>query len=309
MKVSLFIVEVAIMIEFRMHIAVLQSATLGYLLPYQDDLADDRSGPDEIQNIIIAEEMLSKAKAARDLANTALGALAVQDSEAMLNLLSKKASQYSSLDHTWDIEQAFFQGMAGDLGNHRLEQRVEQMLPQEGLTKEITMVLQQLHGLQASALYRFCSVTAQGSVNTVTEMLASMTQGRPPRMASNPSAFIVSVKSRLPLFCTCKGPKDKVLIGKPALLHMIHIIQNTPAADRTLEMFENPQIFAWLLSKGEKAKVNDMMSEVMASSMQSGKGSSRKLQDPASASGSSSSDKKGASAESQALKDAMVMFG
>lgn len=290
-----------------MHIAVLQSATLGYVLSCQADLADDRHGHGEMQDIIIAEEMLTKARAARDLANTALGSLAVQDSEAMLNLLSKKASQYSSLDHTWDIEAAFFQGMAGDLGNHRLELKVEQMLPGEGTLKEIPTVLQQLHGLQASSLYRFCSVTAQGSVNTVTEMLASMAQGRPPRMPSNPSAFIVSVKSRLPLFCTCKGPKETMLVGKPALQHMIQIIQNTPATERTMEMFEQPQIFGWLLSKSERARISDMMSDVMASSMQSGKGSSKRLPDPAS--GSSSSDKKGSSAEGQALKDAMVMFG
>jgi hypothetical protein len=276
--------------------------------PLQADLVADKKqlGDASAEPVDIQDEVLAKPNAARDLANKALAALTIQDSSAMLGLLRKKESQFVSLDCCWQIEAQFFTCMAGDMGGRRLEQKVEQMLPVPGSKREISSVLQALHGLQASALFRFCSLSAQGAVNNVVEMLASMVQGRPPKLPSHPTAFILSVRSRLPNFCRIKGKDDKMLWGKDALLQHIANIQNTPESERSLELFEMPTVFAWMLTRQELVQVKEWREAVIAAqTASSGSGAGKSI---AASASSSSSGKKPGEGE-QALKDAMIMFG
>lgn len=267
----------------------------------------DRNVLGEVEEIEIDEELLHKANAARKLANKALNACSVQDSGAMLSILKRKEAQFMSLDFTWQIESQFFRGMAGDMGGRRLELKIEDMLPTPGQPKELAAVLQQLHGLQSTALFKFCSLASQGAANTVVEMLASMVQGRPPKLSSHPSAFLLAVKVKLPNFCTVTIDEGKKqLFGKDALLSHMQLIEATPEADRTLAMFEITSVFGWLLTRQESATVKAWLQGVLSSASQSSQGSARAA--AAAAASSSSSSSKKAPAE-QALKDAMVMFG
>ena len=279
-------------------------------LACQADLVDDRKCLGEVHEAGIEESLLKKAYAARDLANKALQEYTAQDSGTILSLLRAKESQFMSLDSTWQIEVEFFTGMAGDMGGRRLENKVQYLMPEEHETKELSMVLQQLYGLQASALFRFCSATAQGSVNNVVEMLASMVQGKTPKMHANPSAFIVGVKARLPNFCQVKGADNKMLVGKPALLRQLEIIQDTPAAERRLDLYELPTVFAWLLTRQEAAEVRASREQALAlvCSKHSGTAAAKGSNKAAAAAVGSSSSSKPVAAE-QTLEDAMNMFG
>ena len=235
----------------------------------------------------------------------------VQDSRTILGLLRTKESQFMSLDTTWQIEAEFFTGMAGDMGGRRLENKVQHFMPEENEVKEIAKVLQQLYGLQASALFKFCSAIAQGSVNNVVEMMASMVQGKTPKMPTNPSAFIVSVKAKLPHFCMAKGADGKMLVGKPALHRQLEIIENTPPAERRLDLYELPTVFAWLLTRQEALEVKTSRENALAlvCSKPSGTAGVPKGSSKAAAIGSSSSSSGKPVAAEQTLKDAMNMFG
>jgi hypothetical protein len=274
----------------------------------QAELVDDRQRLGEMdEEIDICEKLLHKSNAARSIANKALQALAVQDSAAMLSILKTKEAQFLSLDPSWPIEQEFYRGMAGDMGGRRLEQKVEQMLPTPDEPKELAAVLQQLHGLAATSLYKFCSLSSQGSVNVVVEMIASMVQGRAPKLPSHPSAFTLAVKCKLPNFCKATiEDGNKTLFGKDALLHYMRQIESTPEADRTLDMFEVTSVFGWLFTRPEAATVRGWLNAVMTGT---GSGSSHSQKEAAAAAASSSSSSSKPGAGEQALKDAMVMFG
>mmetsp|Transcript_83132 Transcript_83132/g.214195 ORF Transcript_83132/g.214195 Transcript_83132/m.214195 type:complete len:90 (-) Transcript_83132:242-511(-) len=73
-------------------------------------------------------------------------------------------------------------------------------------------------------------------------MLASMVQGKPPRMPIKPASFLVSVKASLPFSCKAKGAGDKVLYGKGALQYHLELLRDTPKAERSLDLFELPTI-------------------------------------------------------------------
>jgi hypothetical protein len=279
------------------------------LVAHQADLVDDRKALGEVQEVLVEEALMRKANSARELANKALQEYTTQDAGTIVSVLRIKESQFTSLDTTWQIEAQFFLGMAGEMGGRRLEKKVEYLLPEEGEQKELATTLQQLYGLQASALFRFCSPAAQGQVNNVVEMLANMVQGKAPKMPASPSPFIVGVKAKLPLFCMVKGSDGKMLFGKAALLRQLEIIQSTPAQERTLDLYELPTIFAWLLTKPEASELKTSREHALALVCNKGSGASSSSKASGSAAASSSASGSKPVAAEQTFKDAMNMFG
>ena len=190
-------------------------------------------------SIDVEESSLGAYTRAREQANLALSRCAVQDAACITELLKKHQAQFPSLDSTFKLGDVFSQGMSGDCGGLRLQAKVDQVLPDDKGTKDLGSSIQALQTLGSSALFKFCSVSAQGQVNSVIAMLASMMKGMPPRFPSQANPWLMSVKGRLIYFCQARGANThEALFGMSALDRHVRVLEDTSEGNRTLELFE-----------------------------------------------------------------------
>ena len=136
-------------------------------------------------------------------------------------------------------------------------------------------------------------------------MVQDLIEGRRPSFPKNPNDFHIKINESMDFFCRCKIG-DKNLVGREAVEQTWQHVNAMPVA--TIDDFEIPVKFAWLLAPGEQlmveAKRKDAITTATATlsavanpnQMSGGKSSA------AASNSSSSSSRRGRSAASPAAR-------
>jgi len=193
--------------------------------------------------------------------------------QSMLHVLKTKEANFLALDPFWQIDNNLFVNLAKESGTKKLQGKVTALMPTIKATILVTKTLQQIQALMGTALYKFCIVSAQGQVATVSEMLTCILHGKEPRFPDRgASPWLVSIRASLIFYCSVTDTHGTVTkIGNEALAHHFQYVEKTPSATLTCKDMEMVTIFRWLLRKEDadicNAKLLDVQKRTLGRSV------------------------------------------
>jgi len=187
-------------------------------------------------------------------------------------LLLSKQPNLLSLDPGFKVELSFMCDMVGKGGESRLHERFRGCLPSMEKNISIDAVLQQGAQLSASALFKFCIQSAQGTLHTCLDMLHKMKAGRPPQLPKDTSANVNDFVSRLQFFCRTtakekvKGKKElvtKELVGHDAIQEIWVQLKAKDQEQLKLDELQPLHVYSFLMSTEDQKAAFQLTHEML----------------------------------------------
>lgn len=220
--------------------------------------------------------LIAHLKAPRKKATALFEEAGDMDASEVSRLLASKESWLLSMDKSFALEISFLTGMVGSGGADILQSQILQAMPDgsfaiAGFTP--SGALQNMSALSTSRLHGFCTKSAQGQLQACRELLECLVQGRAPNVEKAISAggFPQLFISHMANFIKHTEPKSKLkpvvdLIGKAALAAKYDSLKSTGQLRKlTLRDLEPLQLYAWLLTKAQRAEVEKMTDDLLKS--------------------------------------------
>eukprot|EP00971_Amphidinium_carterae_P336454 6472834-Amphidinium_carterae.1 len=160
----------------------------------------------------------------------------------------------------WDawftIDMALLRVMTGIGGLQRVHKSVLELLPADGVPKNVETVLAEVKTLQNGELVKYSGAQAKGDVAAAVEVLAQISCKLMPSRVDAPSPFMLQLWQKLPLFATVEIPPleatssddKKLLMGQAAVDKMWETLKSTPEAQLRQSDVDALGIWAYLLS-------------------------------------------------------------
>lgn len=215
----------------------------------------------------LAPELLSAYSAAREMANNLMDDSA-KDGATINAELAKRESALVSMVRSFKVEMSFMLSMAGSVGEAKLREKFESMLPTLQTARSLETAVTEATALQASDLFQFCSNSTQGEVAAACEMLNNMLQGRSPfRNSMSAIPWHMKIRTLLPNFYrvnTGTAAKPKTVVGAQAVQHTLEQLRSSDAAALKLDALEPLHIYGWLLEDDDSEWVVDTTAKVIA---------------------------------------------
>lgn len=221
--------------------------------------------------VVIDEECLSQANAARMCANESLSCELHEDGTQVIQSLTDNEAVYDMIDPSFRLEVGWFASMHSVGAKEILEQKVLAEMPTaEGGPAKATEVSAKIASLKGTPLYRFCGSEPQSSVNIANSWVEAVANMRQPSLVGSDGPFLQQVAERLQYFLVCEGEEGQpTLRGKLAVAPLLSRAQNNSAmlSPDAVKLFS---VFSWLLTDEQRTQVQALISNMVRSGGGSG---------------------------------------
>jgi hypothetical protein len=178
-----------------------------------------------------------------------LTAAFAKNGAAVVGYLEKHGRAFQLTDSSFVIETEFFKGMVGVDGEKVLQAQCQALMPSSTQQKDIKTVLVEVRKIQATELYKFCDSSTQNTIANVADFITDLLEGRSPKFVTNPSDFLVRIRTSLQFFCVIKDAAGKITkVGDEAVKQLSAAILLKKPDEVKLEALAEPIMFMWLLS-------------------------------------------------------------
>lgn len=187
--------------------------------------------------------------------------------------MKSKSSLYAQMDKTWKVEIALAEALAADAGDVCMKDHIMKCLPTAAREISLNQSHESLKALGEGDFYRYSAKSAQAKLDMTIELVGEIVRGREPRwQLLQGSPFMREVSLQLPFFARTFAPGASddaelvVLVGKPALHHMLAGLKEKHAAKQTIDlsMLESFHVFSWLLEPADKEFVEKMTQDLVS---------------------------------------------
>ena len=170
-------------------------------LTFEEALAGEAGSLDRPK---VDEAILTPFRAARAAATDLI--MDVSTGSEASALLEARKAVYVALDSTFGVELATAKAISGEAGQALVEKLAMACMPSSSTVVTLPAATRQLAALAAGDLYRMTSRSAQASVNSLREIVASFTSGVMPHWHSAETEFVVEAKTRSLWFASWAAP-------------------------------------------------------------------------------------------------------
>jgi hypothetical protein len=194
-----------------------------------------------------------------------LTAAFAKNGAAVVGYLEKHGRAFQLTDSSFVIEIEFFKGMVGADGEKVLQAQCQALMPSGTKQKDITTVLTEVRKIQATELYKFCDSSTQNTIANVADFICDLMEGRSPKFVTNPSDFLVRIRTSLQFFCVIKDAAGKILkVGDDAVKQLCSAILAKKPDEVKLDALAEPVMFMWLLSPVDQQTLTALRKTVIA---------------------------------------------
>jgi hypothetical protein len=150
---------------------------------------------------LVDPELCQAAVIARDDCKQVFTESGYNTSDTMLQLLRTKKVHWKVMDPDFALEIAMVESLCSSGSEHRLVHKMFRMFPTTVVDIPVEDVLQQVHSLTTSSMYKMATRGAQAKHGLVTTMLGRIVDGRPPALhAMALDALLVPIVNALKFF-------------------------------------------------------------------------------------------------------------
>lgn len=184
-----------------------------------------------------------------------------------------------ALDRFFFLDKCFMAHVAGQGGQEHLEQQwCAECLATDAKACSVEDALAASTRILQGELFMYASQQAQGCINAAHAMLAQISNGQPPSMATQQTEFLKGVFTKLPKFVRVpaqslgKAAKGKLetelqgkdLVGSRAILALWHDVEEVPTQECTLALFKWLGVFQHVLDAATRQQVVAKTQAVLA---------------------------------------------
>ena len=212
----------------------------------------------------VADDLLIPYKAVRKAVNAGLAGEENPTSDQLAKVFKNKTKFLNKLDKTISIEAAFFEACSGEVGEGRVRDRMLAAFPKAPGGHTLDKTLQSLRELAETKLVKWCGVGLQSTLQVVTDVVATILAGRPPKPSffKTSGEFMSKITLALKNHCVYQekaadGTLKQQRVGKEAAREFFEVVAaHDLKGNLTMPMMKELYMWGWMLSEAEQERIS-----------------------------------------------------